>query len=224
MGLERKIRFEFRGMSLEAPYSVFVTSPEQDHALARHDFVVRDGQGLPYLIEIKCPDGIVSEHEAALTLHSFWSKKNDVFAFRNYLAHELSITRTALSSLSHHAHSARSCYGTDHWVLLISKLLNQLHAWKLKIDIGLLCHVIELVGRDEAHTAHSLLTRAFQKALVTRESRLQRRLRIATKFLACFYTLCHIPFSVRNAITSQRSWFLHHGAHPCGTLCVSSIG
>ena len=216
------IRFQVRGVTLQTPSSLIVTSPDQDHVSKLHDFVACDSNGLLRFFQVKCPSGIVSEEEAARNLNSYWVTRGEVLLFRNCVAHELFWTRNALCSLHHHRAAASGHRYTDDQLLtLISNLLNQLGAWKLRIHFGLLCQVFQLVQNDQLREAHALLTTAFQRALVAKEARLQRRLRVLSKLLACFNTLWRASFSIRAVMATQRAWFLHHGAHPTDALLAA---
>jgi hypothetical protein len=144
-----------------------------------------------------------------------WLKQDDIQWLRSKLQHELSNTRYAIRTISWESWRAnRAEYqGSQHWLHLLLGLVQQLESWKIKLDSGRLIQILELAARD-AKRSYQLLAAAFQRALAQREGRLQQHLRLLGRVLMVLYSLLHLSYSVRNLICSQRSWFLHHGAHP----------
>jgi hypothetical protein len=150
----------------------------------------------------------------------FWFAENDSWQddiqwFRARLIRELSNTRYASCTISRQSWRAkRADYrGDEHWVYLLLGLLRQLECWKIKLDSGRLIQILQLAESD-AKTSYQLLAAAFQWALAQRIGRLERRVHFLGRLLALFYGIQRISFSLRNLISSQRCWFLYHGAHP----------
>ena len=132
---------------------------------------------------------------------------------RKKLWGELRHTRYALSALGLQRKNLREQYENEHWLRLIADLLRQAQSWKIRFDFQRLVDILKLAERNP-RTAYDRLSATFQHQLAQRKTRLQRRLRTISGIRAISSSFFTLPYSVRNLASSQRSWFLRHGAHP----------
>lgn len=221
------IRLNVNDWCLEAPRAIFITPPECDHLLQASEIFLGSNHEKPAVFldtSFFISDAFWKPTQGK-SFNLFWSNQSDLLHASHHLSNELWATRSAMSSalyLQRCAHQAGD-YSTEHWIRLISGLLHQFENLQLKVDLGLLCRVLELVEKD-ARKAYQQLAAAFQRVLMQREARIQRQLRVLSKLLAIFHSLLQLSFSIRNLVTRQRSWFLYHGSHPSDTLLDSRSG
>jgi hypothetical protein len=154
-----------------------------------------------------------------------WVRRYGVQWVRGTVLRELWTTRNALRSVYWHSYGVRRAdyHRHEHWVHLLFGLLQQAFSWKVKLDLSRLAQIVELAETD-ARTAYHYLAAVFQRALGRRQDRLERHLRVLSKFRSIFYNLLCRSYSLRNLISSQRSWFLYHGAHPSDVPTLSVQG
>ncbi len=155
--------------------------------------------------------------------HSSWPIFNELTLLRKRLWGELRHTRYALSALSLQRSKVREHYKDEHWLRLMADLLRQAQSWKIKFDFHRLVAILKLAERDP-RSAYDQLTAMFQRELARRKARIQRRLRTVTAVQAVFCGLSSASYSIRNLISTQRSWFLRHGAHPSRVSPLAAPG
>jgi hypothetical protein len=171
------------------------------------------------------------QHGHVDSLHHFLPAKlyshqpifDELTLLRKKLWGELRHTRYALSALSSQRSKVREHYQDEHWLRLMADLLRQAQSWKIKFDFHRLVAILKVAERDP-RIAYDQLTAMFQRELAQRKARIQRRLRAVAAAQAVFCSLSLASYSVRNLISSQRSWFLHHGAHPSRLTTLAAQG
>jgi len=222
------IRLNVKDWSLEAPRAILITPPECDHLLQASEIFLgsSDDEKRAVLLDSSffIADTVWKPIQSKF-FNLFWSNQSDLLHASHHLSNELWATRSAMSSalyLQRCAHQVGD-YSAEHWIRLISGLLHQLETLRLKVDLGLLCRILELAEIDPRQ-AYQRFAAAFQRVLAQREARIQRQLRVLSKLLAIFHSLLQLSFSIRNLVTRQRSWFLYHGSHPSDTLLDSRSG
>src|SRR5260370_13257747 len=199
---------------------IFITTPEQGEGSAPDWFSIGST-----IFRFSCEQDSADESKRNLVVRpsDFFLKREHVQVIQWKLSRELSSTRYAICTIGAQRQRAQEGHTYDHWLRLTVGLLQRLETWKVRLDLGRLQHILGLAETD-IKKAYQLLASAFQHALAQREARLQRHLHILAQLMAAFYSFLRISYSVRNLIASQRSWFLHHGAHPSDTLALSAQG
>jgi hypothetical protein len=148
-------------------------------------------------------------------IHPYSSRPifDELTLLRKKLWGELRHTRYALSALCVHRRKVREHYEVEHWLRLMADLLRKAQSWKIRFDFHRLVAVLKLAEKDP-RVAYDQLTAMFQRELAHRKARIHRSMRAVSTAQAVFCNLSLASYSVRNLISSQRSWFLLHGSHP----------
>jgi hypothetical protein len=213
------IRSLFEGLG--SGYQRLVVTPDQDEGGLRRVFTLLF-EGAHY--ELSCKHLVVSDGVWFSPRHH-WAKGNGIEWMKGRLLEELWSTRYALRSIYWHGTRAKRAnyQRREYWVHLLLALLQRLPSWRVKLDLTRLTQILVLAETD-ARAAYYQLAALFQRSLGYIQDRLQRHLRVLTRLLPIFYGILRGSYSVRNLISSQRSWFLHHGAHPADLLTLSKLG
>jgi len=212
----------------DEPSRVSITAEGEGHASGNLDFS-------GWIVENNTSEVLVLtsahyDHNASLCLNleeenpqSPWPIFNELTLLKKRLWGELRHTRYALSALSLRRRTVREQYKDEHWLRLMADLLRQAQSWKIRFDFHRLRDILRLAEADP-RIAYDQLAALFQHDLARRKARIQRRLRAISAAQALFCGLSSTSYSIRNLISSQRSWFLRHGAHPSRSLPLAAPG